>query len=168
MALTDDLVLLHQVRVASPCSASWEEMHGDERVRFCDQCRLNVYNLSVMSTTEAATLVREREGQLCVRFYARRDGTMLVQDCPVGFRAVRRALLSQLGMIAGVFTLLFGSLPFLRPERWVTIRNSRLGQTEPFYSLFEWLDPTPKSVPMGVLPMPVAPPPPSRNPGTRT
>jgi hypothetical protein len=30
MVVTEDLVLLHQIRVASPCSASWEKMEGDD------------------------------------------------------------------------------------------------------------------------------------------
>ncbi len=36
--------LLENVRIASPCSASWDDMVGDERVRFCGQCTKNVYN----------------------------------------------------------------------------------------------------------------------------
>jgi hypothetical protein len=149
-----DNELLHQIRIASPCSASWEEMRGDERARFCEQCRLNVYNLLAMSAAEAAALVRQKEGRLCVRYYARRDGTMLTRDCPVGFGAARRVLLAQVGTIAGVFTLMFGSVPLLSGERRQAIRNSWLGQMEPFKSFFEWLDPTPL-VPMGRICLPV-------------
>src|SRR6185503_6331901 len=61
--------LLNNVRIASPCSADWEKMVGDERVRHCNQCNLNVYNLSALSSLEAHDLVAKREGRLCVRFY---------------------------------------------------------------------------------------------------
>ena len=44
---------LHDMRVAAPCRASWEKMAGDERVRFCEECALNVYNLSAMTAQEA-------------------------------------------------------------------------------------------------------------------
>jgi hypothetical protein len=82
-----------EIRVASPCSMFWDEMEGDERVRFCDACRLHVYNLSAMDVEEAAELISARTEGLCVRFYRRRDGTVLTQDCPVGLRAaVRRRL----------------------------------------------------------------------------
>ena len=37
-----------------------------------------------MTEEEALKLVEEREGRLCVRFYQRRDGTVLTTDCPVG------------------------------------------------------------------------------------
>jgi hypothetical protein len=43
-----------------------------------------VYNLSAMSEAEAHKLIAQREGRVCVRFYQRRDGTVLTTDCPVG------------------------------------------------------------------------------------
>lgn len=67
---------LDTIRVATPCRASWEEMEGDGRVRFCSACRRNVYNLSNMTRPEAEDLVRQSEGRTCVRFYQREDGTI--------------------------------------------------------------------------------------------
>jgi hypothetical protein len=78
---------LGEIRVASPCSADWEQMVGDDRVRFCSHCNLNVFNFSEMTTVEVETLVGTTQGRLCGRFYRRADGTMLTQDCPIGFRA---------------------------------------------------------------------------------
>jgi hypothetical protein len=75
-------------------------MLGDDRSRFCNQCQLHVYNLSAMSAPEAASLVQQKEGRLCVRYYTRPDGTMLTQDCPVGFQAARRRVLSRLATAA--------------------------------------------------------------------
>ena len=77
-------VLLEELRIATPCRADWDDMQGDDRVRFCGRCQKNVYNLSAMRRDEAEALVREREGRLCVRFYRRHDGTVLTADCPVG------------------------------------------------------------------------------------
>jgi hypothetical protein len=82
--------LLANVRVASPCPARWADMTGDDRARFCAQCQKHVYNLSEMSADNAADLIREKEGKLCVRFYQRADGTILTADCPVGTAAVWR------------------------------------------------------------------------------
>ncbi|HEX8160609.1 MAG TPA: hypothetical protein VF538_01820 [Pyrinomonadaceae bacterium] len=82
---------LDRVRIAAPCEADWDEMQGGERVRFCQRCSLNVYNLSSMTRREAERLVTRTEGaRLCVRFYRRRDGTMLTRSCPVGSRALKR------------------------------------------------------------------------------
>jgi hypothetical protein len=65
-------------------------MRGDERVRFCDQCSMNVYNFSEMTRREAEVLLTRTEGRLCVRFYRRADGTILTNNCPVGLRAIKR------------------------------------------------------------------------------
>jgi hypothetical protein len=83
---------LDNVRVAAPCNVDWDTMYGNERVRFCDQCKLNVYNLSEMSRAEAERLVGNAEGRLCIRYYRRRDGSILTQNCPVGFRALKRRM----------------------------------------------------------------------------
>ena len=82
------------------------------------------------------------------------------------FRAARRLLLAQLGTIAGAFTLLFGSLPFLTAERREAIRYSKIGQMEPFCTVLDWLGVTPlvahgrfavvgRLAPLPVVPRPV-------------
>ncbi|HZH33029.1 MAG TPA: hypothetical protein VEY11_19845 [Pyrinomonadaceae bacterium] len=81
---------LSYVRVAAPCQADWKKMRGNERVRFCDQCSMNVYNLSNMTKQDAESLVLGAEGRLCVRYYHRADGTILTGNCPVGLRALKR------------------------------------------------------------------------------
>ncbi len=78
------LDILNNIQVASPCSASWDDMIGDEFSRFCNQCEKNVYNLSALTAEAAIQLVREKEGNLCGRFFRRADGTLLTADCPVG------------------------------------------------------------------------------------
>jgi hypothetical protein len=64
-------------------------MYGDERVRFCSQCNLNVYNLSSMTLDEAEVLLLRTEGRLCVRYFVRKDGTVLTKDCPIGLQAIK-------------------------------------------------------------------------------
>ena len=84
------LIPLEDVRVASPCRADWNMMQGDDRVRFCQSCAKNVYNLSSLSKFDAEKLIAEKEGKLCVRYYQREDGTILTDNCPVGLKIVRR------------------------------------------------------------------------------
>jgi hypothetical protein len=83
---------LDYVSVAAPCNIGWDNMIGNERVRFCGQCSLNVYNLSAMTRSEAERLLSQAEGRLCVRYYRRADGTILTKNCPVGLRALKRRL----------------------------------------------------------------------------
>lgn len=92
---------VNSLQVASPCSMSWEEMEGDSKMRYCKSCRLNVFNISEMDVEEAAELIANSTDRLCVRLYRRRDGTVLTQDCPVGFRAaVRRRMAAFAGSLA--------------------------------------------------------------------
>ncbi|HEY0376787.1 MAG TPA: carboxypeptidase-like regulatory domain-containing protein [Pyrinomonadaceae bacterium] len=88
--MTQQKDFLERLRIASPCNVGWENMTGDDRTRFCDQCSLHVYNISAMTRDEVASLVKNTEGRFCARLYRRLDGTVLTRDCPVGLRALRR------------------------------------------------------------------------------
>ncbi len=88
--MNNNFIPLEDVRVATPCRADWDKMQGDDHARFCASCTKNVYNLSEMTREDAERLITEKEGQLCVRFYQRADGTMLTKDCPVGITPRRR------------------------------------------------------------------------------
>ena len=90
MKTRDNSRLLDRLRIASPCPADWEQMTGDERVRFCDLCHLNVYDISQLTRNEAASLIANTEGRICARLYRRTDGTIITGDCPVGLRALRQ------------------------------------------------------------------------------
>jgi hypothetical protein len=86
----NDKDLLNKVKIAAPCSVPWESMSGDDRVRHCGQCQLNVYNLSAMSTKEAAKFLRSAtEGRVCIQLYRRKDGTILTDNCPKGLKKAR-------------------------------------------------------------------------------
>ena len=83
---------LKDIKIASPCSANWDEMYGNERKRFCGDCKMNVYDLSGMTKAEAENLIFHSEGRLCVRFYKRADGTVITKDCPVGLAKVKQQM----------------------------------------------------------------------------
>src|SRR5262245_34300483 len=73
---------LLEISIPTPCPASWDQMRGDDRVRFCSQCKLKVYNLSEMTKSEAEKLIWEKEGKLCARLFRRNDGTIITRECP--------------------------------------------------------------------------------------
>lgn len=75
------LDLLNAIQIPKPCPANWGDMIGDDHARYCGICEKHVYNLSAMSAEAAADLVREKEGDLCVRLYKRLDGTVMTADC---------------------------------------------------------------------------------------
>jgi hypothetical protein len=102
---------LDDVKIATPCHARWDDMIGDDKVRFCGKCQKDVFNLSAMTRDDAETLLRERSGSMCARLFRRTDGTVMTADCPVGVRAkrVRRlAIVVGGGMAAAAATTLYG------------------------------------------------------------
>src|SRR5258708_4380153 len=136
-----------RIRVAAPCSAKWSEMSGDERSRHCALCKKNVYNLSDMSRRAAEALIREKEGNLCIRFYQRADGTILTDNCPVGLRAIRRRIQWLASGVAAFFALSIGivwakgggqpSAAAVRPTQpFTTLQRHR-----PIRSALDWIDP---------------------------
>lgn len=105
---------LEDVRIASPCPTSWEQMLGDEKVRYCNICSKNVYNLSAMSRNEAQLLIHRMEGKLCGLIYTRKDGTVMTSDCPVGLAALRKQIFKRVAAVAAVVIgLLGGSTSFV-------------------------------------------------------
>ena len=137
---------LDKLKIASPCSADWDAMSGDERKRFCGDCRLHVYNLSGMTRYDAENLLRLSEGRLCVRYYKRPDGTILTQDCPVGWARMKQRVsafaAASAALIIGLFSGLLMLGAFGKTAR--VVRNIRI----PFVT------PTPDPVVMGAIAMP--------------
>ena len=106
--------MIENIRIASPCPADWEKMPGDNRIRHCDACNLNVYNLAAFTEAEIRDLVANRNGRFCGRIYQRRDGTVLTQNCPVGVRAVTRRISRIAGAVLAFLTVNFSTgLPLL-------------------------------------------------------
>lgn len=101
---------LNHIKIASPCSADWDEMRGDNRQRYCSECKLNVYNLSEMNQREAENFLFEAEGRVCVRLYRRSDGTVITQDCPVGWQAIKRKISRAATAIFSLLASLFGGV----------------------------------------------------------
>lgn len=147
---------LKNLKVASPCSAEWNEMYGDDRKRHCGDCKLNVYNLSGMTKDEAEALVMNAEGRLCVRFYRREDGSILTQDCPVGWAKIKQRTKIYATAVASLIMALFTGVLFVsllsNKHRGITV-----GELIPFAT------PTPQPL-MGAI----AAPPPNTNTNANT
>lgn len=137
-------ISLDNLRVASPCTASWDEMTGNEQVRFCGLCALHVYNLSAMSPAEAETLIEQREGRTCIRLYRRADGTVITRDCPRGPHSTWDRLRLLAGLLAtGLLVVVGSSYLWFVSSRQSADANRRWRDIEPLHTIMEWLDPTP-------------------------
>lgn len=158
--MTEKPLSLELIQIATPCHASWDDMAGDDRVRFCSHCRLNVYNLSELPRASAEKLVQEREGRLCVRFYRRHDGTVLTRDCPVGIRALRQRVVRSACALAGLLIAMFTATAF-------GSRLSRIWPSSfrsPATAIHNWTTPQQPPAFMGDVVMGGCPAPPMPNP----
>ncbi len=141
---------LDNIKIASPCPADWEKMYGDERNRHCSQCNLNVYNLSDMTRREAENFLMNAEDRVCVKYYKRKDGTVLTKDCPVGWRLLKKRVSRvTTAVFASVFGLFTGLIAFqqfetnpldLMNQVVVETDNSHLGGYTPIVEEPENLD----------------------------
>ncbi len=104
--------LLDDIHIASPCHTAWGDMTGDDRVRHCRECNLNVYNFGSMTEAEITALIRSTEGRLCARLYRRADGTLLTADCPTRQRRERHNLFLRAGLaVCSLCAVLLGCKP---------------------------------------------------------
>ncbi len=94
------LPVLDNIRIASPCTADWNAMTGDERVRHCGSCKKDVFNLSALTRDEAEALIRDKAGDLCGRYFQRSDGTILLADCTIGKAKKRKRFVIAAGVVS--------------------------------------------------------------------
>jgi Carboxypeptidase regulatory-like domain len=120
---------LDHLSIASPCPANWEQMNGDEHVRFCDLCNLHVYNIAPLTPKEVETLIANTEGRICARIFRRADGTIMTKDCPVGLRAIRRQGAKVAGAVCAAVLSMFSTALSLTRPGVATLRPSELINT---------------------------------------
>ncbi len=73
---------LSSLRIAEPCHADWGAMAGDARARHCEECRLQVIDLSELTRAEAEDLLARGGpgGRLCVRYTQDAAGAVVTRQ----------------------------------------------------------------------------------------
>jgi hypothetical protein len=102
--ISNDRDVLDRIEIPLPCHVPWANMTGDDRVRFCGDCRQKVYNVANFTRAEATRLLNDSSGRVCLRIFRRPDGTVITDDCRARLRAARkRGLLIFAGTLLVVF-----------------------------------------------------------------
>lgn len=94
---------LDSLNVKSPCQESWDEMIGNEQVRFCSHCAKDVHDLSSMTRTQAEKLVKRANGNLCVRYVKTPQGKLIT--APPKFTQIKRRMRVAAGVFAASLAL---------------------------------------------------------------
>lgn len=97
--------LLRSLSIKTPCSASWEEMRGNEQVRFCQHCDLNVTDVSHLTTQAAISLVLRSGGSVCLRIHRDPAGEIATPSAPQRLHTITRRASR---IAAGAFTAVMG------------------------------------------------------------
>ena len=92
---------LKNLTIPSPCTADWNSMTGNDQIRFCEHCNLQVHNLSQMTRNQAQRLISRSNGRLCVRYHRDTEGHPRILPIPQKLHRIGRRT-SQLA--AGAFT----------------------------------------------------------------
>jgi hypothetical protein len=133
---------LDSISIPSPCLAPLDTMPGNDRVRHCVECGQSVYNLSAMSRAEAEAFLAANEGRACVRFYRRKDGSVMTQECPRAIDALRRGSRFLAARLVAFALLLLSLVPLLAFRGTDSSpRGTRLRNVEPIKTVMDWLDP---------------------------
>jgi hypothetical protein len=113
MLKQDQQAFIQSTVISSPCSVGWENMTGDDTVRFCNQCSLNVYNISDMSDEQAVQILEKRKtSRVCVFMYRDANGTIVTDNCPRSLRPVRNNFYGYATSILLTLTWCLGSATF--------------------------------------------------------
>ncbi len=100
--------VLNTIAIDSPCSVPWDSMCGDNRVRYCNQCKQQVFDLTEMTTAEATKALDEAANTPCVRFLRGRDGRVMTTDgAAVVRKRIWRRLRRRAAWAASLFSVLF-------------------------------------------------------------
>jgi ankyrin repeat protein len=90
-----------QLEIKKPCTAAWDQMVGNSRVRFCEHCQLSVNDLSSLTPKGVRRLIAKSKGGLCVRYVRDRNGNPLLAQVPGQLHKISRRVSR---IAAGMFT----------------------------------------------------------------
>lgn len=93
--------LRSQLEIKKPCTADWDQMVGNSRVRFCEHCQLAVNDLSFLTPKRVRRLIAKSKGRLCVRYVRDRNGNPLLAQVPGQLHKISRRVSR---IAAGMFT----------------------------------------------------------------
>jgi ankyrin repeat protein len=91
---------LDRITIPVPCDADWDSMSGNDQVRFCEHCNLQVRDISSLTQQNVMRLVARSQGRLCVRYTQLGGGGVLARAPEKLHRISRRVS----RMAAGAFT----------------------------------------------------------------
>lgn len=126
-------------KLVQRCPWRWND-DSTTRFRYCETCKLQVYNFDGLELPQAEALILIRENKSDATLYKRADGKFMTQDCPVQVKRRRTiALLSvvAVAMIVVLVATLILMPPKLRSVRTIGGTQFEATETQPLNDLSE-------------------------------
>lgn len=73
---------LNNLAIVSPCSIDWQDLSGDDRIRYCSDCNLHVHNFAAMTSGEIDLLMQSDSNRVCGRI-TRFEGAIITKDSKI-------------------------------------------------------------------------------------
>lgn len=132
--------MLHGICTAAPCSVSWHDMKGDERIRRCTKCQHPVYFLTDLPPEEVEKFL-VTQGARTGKVYLRADGALMTSDCPEGVRhRARRWIASGVALAVVVLVAIAASF-WPRPTASQQPKKRPAKNLEPLPNIEDWVEP---------------------------
>jgi hypothetical protein len=120
---------LETINLVFSCPMAWDKMIGDNQIRYCPECKLNVYNISNLNNTEATNLINSNENRLCIKFYRRADGTVLTKDCSIRIKVIKKKIATNTAVVSLAILLCLSNINAQNPIKLPqTPQSSQLPQ----------------------------------------
>ena len=102
--------ILSEITISTPCPMDWNQMSGDDRMRYCTACGKRVHDVAKMTSAEVDVLFRDNDGDVCGRLSRFADGTLMTAECGAPTESAKIpwqfTIRSLMGVIAGLATTL--------------------------------------------------------------
>ncbi|HEY3331401.1 MAG TPA: hypothetical protein VGK19_15330 [Capsulimonadaceae bacterium] len=93
------------------CKTAWDEMDGSARVRYCHECKHNVYDIAGMSHEEGVAFVARMEGLDRVTLRRRPDGKVVSVEAVIRAARSWRRVAGSLAAMLAIGAVLTASVP---------------------------------------------------------
>ena len=105
---------INQLTILTPCTLNWDELEGNRRTRFCQECGKNVHDFRNMTEAEVIAVMDNSPNDFCARITRTQDGQVITRPSLMPLRFNIRSLMILVAFVAAMMwymkTLVFDSL----------------------------------------------------------
>jgi hypothetical protein len=71
---------IDKLGINSPCTADWNKMKGNDRIRYCEECKRYVHDFSRLPRRQVQDLIAASPGRICARLTYNEDDSVIFLD----------------------------------------------------------------------------------------